>query len=168
MRLAVGGSRYSPFVIIQNGMTSGRAAARKTLRTCHQCGSTFLATLYDVAHGRGLYCSRKCTARSRTGARNAGWRGGVRRAPDGRIIALVPDHPRANNKGYVFRAILVMERLLGRHLLTNEHVHHLNGVVDDDRQENLAVMEASAHLRMHRLAKPNPRDPVTGRFLAAQ
>jgi HNH endonuclease len=50
-----------------------------------------------------------------------------------------PDHPRAGKGQYIFEHIIVMEQVLGRHLLTNESVHHRNGVRDDNRPENLEL-----------------------------
>jgi hypothetical protein len=39
----------------------------------------------------------------------------------------------------VFEHILVMEERIGRHLLPSETVHHINGVRDDNRPENLEL-----------------------------
>jgi hypothetical protein len=54
-------------------------------------------------------------------------------------MVLTRDHPGANGKGYVPEHRLVMEQQLGRLLRDGENVHHINGVRDDNRPENLEV-----------------------------
>lgn len=43
----------------------------------------------------------------------------------------------------------IMELFLGRKLMRDEHVHHINGVKDDNRIQNLQVLTAKEHLRLH-------------------
>ncbi|RDI73319.1 HNH endonuclease [Gaiella occulta] len=46
-----------------------------------------------------------------------------------------------------------------------EHVHHENGIRDDDRAENLRRMDAAEHEGMHGRAARRSRD-AAGRFAA--
>ena len=54
-------------------------------------------------------------------------------------------HHRANGRGYVMEHIVVLERKLGRHLLSSEVGHHLNGIKHDNRPGNLIAMVRKRH-----------------------
>ena len=111
------------------------------------------------------------------------WKGG-RGYVLGYIRVRCDGHPRALKRGgYVYEHILVMEKHLGRHVNRNEVVHHINGVKDDNRIENLKLMTKSEHQIHHnrgtkryksrdrfgmfvgsRINTPLPRDK-NGRFM---
>ncbi|MCP4597055.1 HNH endonuclease [Neptuniibacter sp.] len=80
-----------------------------------------------------------------------GWKGGEIKNSNGYILVYSPDHPARNaqGRGYVLRSRLVMEESLGRYLTEDEVVHHVNGVIDDDKLENLMLMQKSEHLSFH-------------------
>jgi HNH endonuclease len=68
----------------------------------------------------------------------------------GYIYLYRPDHHRAFTNGYVAEHILVVERRLRRKIANTEAVHHINGIKDDNRSENLHVFKTNGdHLRVH-------------------
>lgn len=94
------------------------------------------------------------------GQDNPAWKGGQTK-DGGYIYILNPLHPRADSSGYIRRADLVMEQMLGRLLTNEEIVDHRNRIRDDDRPENLRLFaNQSAHMSFH--AKANHCFPLNG------
>lgn len=53
------------------------------------------------------------------------------------------DHPNRQQRGQILEHVFVMAQKLGRPLVTGENVHHINGVRDDNRPENLELWSRS-------------------------
>lgn len=93
------------------------------------------------------------------GNKHPNWNGGIKKAHDGYIAVIVSiDSPyyEMNIGGYVKRSRLVMAEYLGRCLESSEIVHHINGIRDDDRIDNLLLLKdhsehATLHHRLRRL-----------------
>jgi len=61
---------------------------------------------------------------------------------------LIPDHPRADGKGYVFEHIIILEAKLGRPLKNGEVTHHIDENKLNNSPENLMAFESNpVHLR---------------------
>lgn len=71
------------------------------------------------------------------GDKSTRWRGGRSIRRDGYVTIYTGE------KTHRFEHIVVMEEKLGRPLLPKETVHHINGIKDDNRPENLELWSSS-------------------------
>lgn len=97
-----------------------------------------------------LSCACRINMTGRKGNRANGWNGGQYRSIEDYILILKPEHPKAWRSGYIKRARLVLEEKLGRYLLNGCEPHHINGVRDDDRPENLMELYHNEHMKLNK------------------
>jgi hypothetical protein len=128
---------------------------------CDYCGKEFNRKYSEVVKGnkKHHFCCSKCRTNYFSGSnsyfhthsfmidvhlygyKNGNWKGGRTKSTRGYIYIFVPEHPYSDKKGYFLESRLVMEKYLERYLLPEEIVHHINGIKDDNRIENLMLFD---------------------------
>jgi hypothetical protein len=127
---------------------------------CEYCGKIVIRR--KRADSKYRFCSSSCAAkvvisiankRNRFGSRNSFWKGGKWKNSYGYVLIYSPNHPHPNHqKGkYVFEHRLVIENYLKRYLKIGERIHHINGIKDDNRLENLKLFSSQGeHFKIHK------------------
>lgn len=118
---------------------------RKGCRSCMQKGDK------NHQHGKTLTLNRRKKS-SLPLNKNPNWKNGRYLTIPGYVYIRVCDnHPYKNKQGYIAEHRLVMESKLGRYLNSKEVVHHINGIKNDNRIQNLMLFaNQSDHIKFHK------------------
>lgn len=121
---------------------------------CPECGVEREVHKYYVSVATRLKrvcnaCRHKAHGPKVAGGKNPAYKGVPFTDNDGYVRLWLPEHHRADNSGRVYEHIIVAEAAYGGPITAEYHVHHLNGVKDDNRPENLEVLLAGDHHRQH-------------------
>lgn len=87
--------------------------------------------------------------RDKRGKHHPQWEGGRFADQQGYVLVHMPDYPSARKDGYIFEHRYVYEQSRGVRLPKDVIVHHINGVRDDNRPENLMATIRQRHDRVH-------------------
>lgn len=109
--------------------------------------------IYQKAYKLGLRKTKEMEFANRSKAHKGDkcprWKGGTRKTRKGYRQILMPQHKRADSCGYVMEHIVVFEKESGISVPDDCCIHHLNGIKDDNRIENLCMMTHSSHTKLH-------------------
>jgi hypothetical protein len=120
------------------------------VKTCIVCGRE-MHLKPSQAEWRGqerFYCSRQCMGLGMTKRPLDRIVNGkpARLDEDGYVWIWAPDHGESKRyKGWMPEHRVVAEEHLGRELTSEDEVHHVNRIKDDNRPENLQVLDGVTH-----------------------
>lgn len=139
------GGKYGRLTILSQPYKSPnpKQEGRKVVDCLCECGAKPTINVYRIQTNqtKSCGCFSRDLAAKRIGPLNQAWRGGRTIEVGGYARVLNHGHHRAAPNGYVKEHILVMEEKIGRDLLPGETIHHINGVKDDNRPENLELWD---------------------------
>lgn len=124
---------------------------------CVECGGERWVLLlrgkpkYELCNA----CSRKRRGQEHTSTDSKIWRGGRRDERRGYVLVYVEDDDplacmRMAGRQYVYEHRLIVAKHIGRPLKSHEIVHHINRMKDDNRIENLEMMDRHEHAGIHK------------------
>lgn len=112
---------------------------------CSFCKNLTVKKYFEFARNDNNFCGNECRINYFVGDKNPYWNGGESHHQGYKMIRCISEE----GSLYKREHRLIVEDLIGRPLKEDEVVHHINGVRDDNRVENLKIMTRSAHIKLH-------------------
>lgn len=138
---------------------SDAARVRAVVITCDVCGADVERKPSEI--GGRVYCSRACYSRGVIRAAIDREHNGkpVRQDRDGYLWLWEPEHPESRRyKGWIAEHRLVAEQVIGRLLTSSDEVRHINRIRNDNRPENLEVLDNETHRVISRGQRQSDKD----------
>lgn len=138
----------------------------RVIVSCLHCSGDISTPEWRIRAGGAKFCNKVCKDNylvgkpsprlgmkqpTTAGANNHRWNGGKSLHEKGYILVKAPiDHPYKLKSGYIREHRLVMERHLGRYLMPDEDVHHLDHNKTNNDINNLELFaNRSEHLKKY-------------------
>jgi len=132
---------------------------KKRSKKCVICSKLFLVS---PSLERIKFCSRKCYGKYRSKhflkEKNPIWKGKII-DQDGYVLIYDPNNKMSTKNGYVRENRSNIKITFNRNMI----VHHINGIKNDNRMENLLIMTRSEHAKLHHYLRKN-MDLSTGNY----
>lgn len=115
---------------------------KKVSVECENCGKSFLKKRSDIARSNHNFCSHEC------------------------VIEYQHKHRKKKNYFKLYNEMAhraIAEEKIGRKLLSSEQVHHIDGNARNNDPNNLMIVTAQEHGRIHAAQK---RRNLLGQFVA--
>ena len=132
--------RFGDWKVIKRAARPKKSYDTMWLCLCLRCGKEKEVGAHTLRRGE----SKSCCGRPPKGKDHPSWKGG-KIVKGGYFQLNRPDHPNADKNGYVYEHVFVMSSLLGRALVTDEVVHHINGDRQNNSPENLELRLRRSH-----------------------
>lgn len=121
-------------------------------RVCENCGSLYNRTRSPSGRLENLseflkrkYCSQECYAMANCGENHSRYNPNPALTSFGYLRLTDPNGSKYRGHAHRF----VMQKIIGRKLSSKEHVHHKDGNRLNNSLDNLEIMDASQHARLH-------------------
>lgn len=126
---------------------------------CDWCGNKFERMKSEFKDCERQFCNAKCYGNWKSKNCIAWNKGKIKeetkvykgrfKTVEGYIRIYNPNFPEDDRK-YILEHRFVIEQSLGKKLSKKDKIHHINGIKDDNRLENLMISDDSKHLKLHK------------------